>query len=322
MKKAIRLSLALAFLLALTPTAQGQSILNKLGKKLEKKVNEKVEQKVDDKVDEQLDESLDELFEGDSAANRGESSESREQERLSKIMKGIGMTGEPVPIENSYKFKSKFQMHFESYDAAGKKESEGEFISWANPAGKNFAYEFISGDVGNEGNGLIIMDVKNKAMIILANQEKEKTGIVYGFDPNTFAEMNDSVFVEDYDDPESIYLNAYLKKTGKSKSILGYNCDEYHYDNPEEDTKANFWISKDVDISTKDMMSSIFKSASYSNGMPAGFIMESESWDTKTKERNLMKVTDIDNDANRNFELSAYQLTNLGTMKIPTGDTE
>jgi hypothetical protein len=65
-------------------------------------------------------------------------------------------------------------------------------------------------------------------------------------------------------------------------------------------------------------MGTLLKSATYSRGMPFGFVMESESEDTKTGDRTLMRVTDIDTKANKQFSMGGYQITNLGSMKIPS----
>ncbi|MGD9930315.1 MAG: DUF4412 domain-containing protein [Mangrovibacterium sp.] len=302
--------------------ANSQNILNKLGKKVQDKISNKVEERVDEKVDEEVDKSLDKVLEGDSA-NKPVSEEERQQERMGKFMKGLGMSGEPVPVDNAYSFDSKIQMHIESYKGNGEKESDGDFITYVSPSMKNFAYEFVSGDIGTKGKGIFIMDLKNKAMIILSEEDGKKTGIVYGFD---ISELNTADYdaYEDLNEEsiENINLNPYLKKTGRTKTIEGYKCEEYKYDNPEEDTEATFWMSKEVNMATRDWMSSIFKSAAYSHGMPWGFIMESEAINKETKERNIMKVTDIDQNANKKFDLSGYQITNLGSMKIPNVNQE
>jgi len=318
MKKAIQLLAAITALLFLSAQPAKAQLL----KKIQDKVNKKIENRIDQEADEQIDKTLDQVFEGDSTSEQtnDDSSDLSDQQRMSNIMKGLGMSGEPVPIADSYHFQSKIQMHIESYDDKGKLESDGEFITWVSPSMKNFAYEFVSGNIARDGKGLIIMDVENNAMIILSEEDSKKTGIVYGFNPDAFSSWSDSL--ADYDDyePANVNLNPYLEKTGQTKTISGYSCDEYHYNNPEEDTEANFWLSKEADFSTKDMISSIFKTASYSNGMPWGFIMESESWNKNTKERNLMKVTEINKNANTRFNLSDYQITNLGSMNIPAGN--
>ncbi len=316
MKKSILFTTILMLTIVFVQPAFGQRFLNKLSKKIKDKIEKKVEDKVDDKVDEEVDKTLDKAFEGEEEAE-SKSGENRDQERLQKFMKGIGMSGEPVPIADNYSFDTKIQMHIESYKSNGDLDNEGDFVTYMNPGNKNFAYEFVSGDYGEKGKGIFIMDFKNKAMIILSDDKGKKTGIVTGMDLNL--DQNWEEAYEDLDEEEvkNINMNPYLKKTGRTKTISGYKCVEYKYDNPDDHVESNFWVSKDADFKTRDYMSAIFKSAAYSRGMPWGFIMETKTLNTETKERSVMKVTELDDNANKKFSLSGYQVTNLGSIKIP-----
>ena len=312
MKKPALISLLMCVFLLLASVSNAQSILNRIGKK----IKEKVEQKTEEQVEEEVEQTIDGIFGKDSTDNI-ENNENQ-PDNLNSILKGIGMSGEPAPIEDSYLFESKIQMHIETYDSNGKMESNGDLITWISPDIKNFAYEFISGDIENSGKGTFIMDIENQSMIILSEENGNTSGIVYGFDTsdldNTYEQPVENINEESI---QSINSNPYITKTGNSKTIEGYSCDEYTYDNPTENIEGIFWVSEDVNIMTRDLMGTILKSASYSSGMPWGFVMESESTNKNTNEHNLMKVTDLDNNANKTFKLSDYQITNLGSMTIP-----
>ena len=325
MNRILLVIISVCFLISQSEFSYSQGLLNKLNKKIQEKVEEKVEKKVeakvDEKIDEKIDQTLDGLLEGtEESAGEATSTEEKQNARMQKMMKGIGLSGEPVPISDAYSFDSKLQMHIESYDGKGKKESDGDFITYLSSNGKNFAYEFIGGDMKQQGKGTFIMDLGNKAMIILSEEGSERSGIVYGFDVEGLqGDLHDQEAYKDLkpEDVPTLAMNPHVSKTGRTKSIQGYRCDEYRYDDPEESTKASFWISNDVNWTTRDFMSTIFKSATYSRGMPFGFIMESESEDTKTGERTLMRVTDIDTKASKQFTMAGYQITNLGSMKMP-----
>ena len=323
MTKHLSFGVILLFVLAITEPVDAQGLLNRIKKHVQDKVEQKTDEKVDEAIDKKIDEAVDSLDRGNN--ERSKTDEQRQQERMQRFMKGMGMSGEPVPIDDSYNFNSKLQMHVESYDGKGKKESDGEFITYINPGGENFAYQFIGGDMEQNGDGMFIMDFKNQAMIILSDKNGEKSGIVYGFDAQGISDsiMNDEAYKDmDQGDVKDMPMSPYVKKTGRTKTIEGYHCEEYKYDNPEDETKATFWISKDVDIETRDFMGTLMRSATYSHGMPWGFVMESESEDTRTGEKTMMKVTEIDTKSNTRFDLSNYQITNLGSMKMPanTGD--
>ena len=77
------------------------------------------------------------------------------------------MSGEPVPVEDSYSFTELVQMHIESFDNSESKTSGGEFITHLNPEAQSMAYEVLSSDIGDKEQGLFIIDSKNKAIILL-----------------------------------------------------------------------------------------------------------------------------------------------------------
>lgn len=323
MTKRLSLLLIFALIISFSESVNAQGFLNKLSKKVQDKIEKKTEEKVDQKIDEKIDAAFDSIDNKNN--NQSKTGDQQQQERLQKLMQGMGMSGEPVPIEDSYAFDSKIQMHVESFDGKGKKESDGDFITYINPGARNFAYQFTGGDMDHQGDGMFIMDFKNKAMIILSNEDGKKNGIVYGFDAKGISDSvaDDQAYKDlENSDVENLPMSKYVTKTGRTKTIDGYKCEEYKYSNPEDDTKATFWISKDVKIETRDFMGTLMRSATYSHGMPWGFVMESESENTKTGDKTMMKVTDIDTKSNTKFNLSSYQITNLGSMKMPSGAGE
>lgn len=311
--------------LSVSLNANAQRILdraiNKAKEKLEQKAEEKVEQKIDEKIDQEI-EKLEEKNrkEGTEAPPR-ETSDERAQRRMQGILKGIGVTGEPVPYDEAYSFSTKIQMHLETIDKNGKKISDGEFITYMNPKDANFAYEVVSGDVGNKGKGIFILDFKNKASIILSEEEGKKSGLVYGLnfmiDENT---VQEEFTKEEVENTEFTTLNPYVSKTGRTKKIQGYTCEEFHYNNPEEKQEATYWITKDLSLKTRDFFGSLFNAATFSHGMGWGYLMESESIDKETGKKTKMLVTDLSTNAGKNFNLAGYQITNIGNINIPAGE--
>ncbi|GET28390.1 DUF4412 domain-containing protein [Prolixibacter sp. SD074] len=323
MKKTGILLLIFAGALCFTQPVQAQGFLKKMADKALKKTEEKAGQRAEDKMDQQIDKGLDKVEDSlakDSVSNsEGEvSPEARQQQRM---MKGMGMSGEPVPIEKEYDFNYSTKMVVKSYKKDGTLVSDGILVTFMNPGRHNFAYEFEGGSTneGSKGNGIYIFDFKNKATIILHDQDGKRTGLVYGLDLTMNA---DSLFAAGEEMPDNATdmstLNPNLKKTGRTKNIAGYKCEEYVYDDEKE--RADIWITRDVKLQTRDLMSAVFKSAMYSNGMPWGFFMESESLDKETGERSVLTVTEVNKNRDMKFDLSQYQVTNMGSIKMLQSD--
>lgn len=306
-----------------------QKLLKRISDKAKEKVEQKIEKRAEKKIDEKIDTELDKVEESlekkDEENKEDEtieesSKDSREtkmQNRMQGILKSAGITGELVPYEENYSFDHLIQMHIESFDNSGKNTSTGEFIIHLNPNSKNMAYEVVSGDVAKPGQGMFIIDADNGAMIMLSNENGEKKGIIYGM--GAYMEMMGATYDEDLDlseTPETYLANPNVKKTGKTKTIAGYKCEEYLYN--DEQSESEIWITKDMKLNSQDFFSTIFKTSMYSHGMGWGYMMEATSVDKTTGEKSLMKVTKVDKNSNTKFSLGNYQITNLGNINIPT----
>ena len=330
MKRTFKVAFLLLFLALLVQPAHGQKLLKRLQEKAKEKMEQKAEERVEKKVDEKIDESLDKIeesLEGDSTneSNTTENSSSNDrddkmQQRMSGLLKGMGMSGEPVPVEDKYDFDYKIQMHIESYDKQGKQESTGEFITHLNPQNQSMAYEFVSGDMAKNGQGMFIIDAENGAMIIL--NDDEKSGIVYGI--GSFMQSIGETYTDEEmeDSPETYLANPNVKKTGKTKTIAGYKCEEYVYTDEENRTKSNIWITKDLKMNSHDFFSTLFKTNLYSHGMGWGYMMEATTQNLDNDEKTMMQVTDVDDNSNVSFSLSNYQVTNLGSFTMPATTEE
>jgi hypothetical protein len=314
MKTLLKISFLFIISTFLYQPVQGQSILrnitNKAKDKVEQRIEERVERKIDEKIDESLDKVEESLEKDDTSGNQPSDNENsndrdaRTQARMQGLLKGIGMSGTPVPIADSYSFNHKIQMQIESYDKSGKKTSDGEFITHLDPASKSLAYQVVSGDIGEKGQGMFIIDAENGATIILSDEGGKKTGLVYGIGSfmQTLGESYDEEALED--SPELYLANPNVKKTGNTKTISGYKCEEYIYS--DEESESEIWITKDLKMNTQDFFSTLFKTSLYSQGIGWGYMMEVTTKDKNTGEKSLMRVTDVDARSNVNFSMKDY----------------
>lgn len=315
----------LAFFSALCiQPVHGQRILRKLQEKVQEKVEEKVEERADKKIDEAIDKQLDKIEESlenesDSVSGDiGSRSDRDREKRMQNILKGIGVSGEPVPVADNYTFDHMIEMHIESFDKNGKKESEGEFITHLSKNSKSMAYQVVSGDMGKPGQGMFIIDAENGATIILNEEKGEKTGIVYGMGA-FFSSIGETYEEENLEEtPEAYLANPNVKKTGRTKTIAGYKCEEYKFN--DEETESEVWITQDLKMNTQDFFSTLFKTNLYARGVPWGYMMEATSLDKESGEKSVMQVTRVDANSNTRFNLSDYQITNLGSFTMPSGE--
>jgi len=321
MKSHVKILLLASIALFISETAFSQSFLDRVKQKAKDKIENRLDEKVDNEIDKGLDKvenSIDSLGNTKSGADEEISREAAMQNRMNSMLKGMGMSGDPVPIENNYSFNKLVQMHIEMYDSEENKTSNGDFITHLSRDNGSMAYEVISKDYGDNDQGLFIIDSKNKAMILLNNKGDEKTGVVYGL--GTFFEDIENIESDDQHSGEDIYDVEFqhpdIKKTGKTKSIAGYKCQQYLYNT--DDVDSEFWITDELKTSDRDFFSTLFKTSAMTYGMGYGYVMESTSKDKATGNTSKMQVTKVDNNASSTFNLSNYQITNLGTFQMPS----
>jgi len=319
MKNAIKTGLLLIIGISIAQSTAAQALLKGIKNKAQDKIEQRIEQRANNEVDKQIDKQLDKakeaLFPEDKNSDSSPVSnrKSKSDERLMSMMKRMGVGGEPIPIADSYNFNNLVQMHIESFDGSGKKTSDGEFITHLSSNSKSMAYEFVSGDMAEPGMGMIIVDAENNATIILNEEKGQKTALVTGL--GTVFESMSEEDIEKLDlteTPETYLANPNVEKTGRTKTISGYKCDEYKY--TDESQVSNIWITQDIKMNTRDFFSTLFKTSLYSHGMAWGYMMEATTVNKENGEKSNMTVTRVDKNANRKVVMGEYQVTNLGSF--------
>ena len=335
------LTIVLIAFASFTATQQisGQSLLERMAKHAKKKAEQEAEKRANEKIDKQIDKTFNAIEKKYSKEEKkdehhpAKTTEGNNQESvnhnqaLNEMMKNMGMSSTPLTLDDNYDFTSSVSMNFKTYAKDGSLESNGDMVSYYNTGKDYIAYEFKDGDIKNANNektGFFILDFRNKATIILGNDNGENSGIAYGLgnmiNKEEFnAETKDNPqFKKNNEKYEE--NNPYLKKTGRTKTIAGYKCEEYTYET--EDVSSRFWITHDLEWNYKDLMRYTFTSSIYSYAGTNGFLMESETIDKKTGEKMLFQVTDINNNISKDINLSQYKITNLGNMNIPSGEEQ
>ena len=104
-----------------------------------------------------------------------------------------------------------------------------------------------------------------------------------------------------------------IKKTGNSKKILGYDCEEFTSEN--EDTRFTFWVTQELDIYQKNMFYNVSKSLGGSSfaSIPKeakGLMMEMQFENKNKDERGKMVVKEIRKES-KSIDTEGYQFMNL-----------
>ncbi len=298
MKNLIRSFIVLLFITSSPISVEAQFI-----KKIQKAANRGVERAIQNKVEEEAakltEKQLEKVFsdmygdEADRSAMGGLD--------MSKVLAGIG---EPVDTQDEYTFFGHVVLEMISTDEKGKTADPVLLKSFLANTDDYTGMELI--DPKNpKATTAMIFDVKNQASVVFLDNKGEKSSFAYKMDFDDINEMADEKI-------DASIEETTIEKTGKTKDILGYACEEYHVKNA--DGEGYYWVTEEPIggyssfwSSNSPMMSSKSqeKYTKHFGNLPKGNFMEL----TYTSEESgtvEMKVKEIDESAPLAFTMVEY----------------
>lgn len=304
-----------------------------VGKYLEKKIKQagqRAGQKADEEITEEMNKKVDKAVENafDSIFNDSESADEQSDTQYSSgnpssrssdamtaaMMKSLGLNTAPANVAENYDYKGNIKMTVQTWDQDGNTEGELDYITYMSDSYSGFAMEFVQ----NGQRSCMIFDTKEGAMIILTDSEDSRTGIVTTYPVDSLWDESDTETeeIEDY----SVY-NQNLKKTGRTKTIAGYSCDEYTYE--DEESTGTVWMTNDLPAELWAKMFSANVIAASNMGYYGGFAMELEQLDKETDEKVFMQVKEVNENQPKSISTKGYQLISFGgNMQESTGEED
>ena len=204
--------------------------------------------------------------------------------------------------KNAYTFDGKIVMEMEASDEESEFEGTLIYTTYINTSNNDFAFEMTPVSETNNPTGEVAMsmvyDNENSVVIMLTNSEQGKIAFITGFEEEDFMEEAE----EDEDD----YSYA---KTGRTKTILGFKCDEYQAE--DEEGSAILWISRDIPFKpNREQLMKTGIPVQFDGPGGEGMIMEMESFQDGVKTGSMI-VTEIDEKAGKTISLGDYSFLNI-----------
>jgi hypothetical protein len=217
---------------------------------------------------------------------------------------GRGLFGGKIDIKYNdvYKFTGRIHMQMEAYD---KKEStKSDFYIFFNSNTLNAGMELKP--VVAEGEQTIpsefLFDNENRCFLMLMQNDGSKTGIISTLPSDSaMAEMTKN---QKGPDPQQ----AVITKTGNTRMIAGYKCDEYKIVEPEKDGYSNVWMTKDVTFKADKKYWGKAGMPTYYNypGFEGGMMLAMESFDKKNNPEMKIETLEINEDFNHSISTAGY----------------
>ena len=231
-------------------------------KRIQNKVENKVEEKVEQKATDEAEKAADNL--------------------LDKVLGTTKKSENTIKTTNSYTFNQSITLEMET---KGNDKAQLDFLFDS----KNLEVVCMKlADQNNEENGQVYTVLTPTSSVVYMDMPGMKMK----------KEMNkDQLEQMDYSD--KISQKSDLVKTGKTKTVLGYTCDEYMYEN--DGGKIRAWVTNDFPIKGKYVPILGMKQ----NGPFDGFVME--LWFDTQSESGSIKVIKIDTNTNVKIDTNAYK---------------
>lgn len=247
-----------------------------------------------------IEKALEEDAEKDSikAVEEGREPEKSPNRTMNDVyLDAMGLKGN-VEYESSYDYDAYIQMEVTSIEDGEKQEDGIAYDSYFNKGSKNYA--LVGNDNGDKS--IFLFDSDNNSMLILTDADGEKSGFAMYVDEETFEDSEGSDEVTNYDQ----------YKTGRTKNILGYTCEEYLME--DEASEVHMWVSENLgkEVRKEMLMNQRAFGTSFHHASDLdGMVMEYETLDKEDEERVVMQVTEVDMDHSHSISTYGYSVISM-----------
>ena len=148
-----------------------------------------------------------------------------------------------VKYSDVYDFSTIVLMEMTTFDESGSVESVAEYKTLLNTGNGNSAIIIKPLEGSAESQEIsamtMIFDQVNEVALVLTDAGGNRTAMATPIDDETMYDEEYYVEEEEVEDIESSY-----QKTGRTKTIAGYRCEEYRFE--EEQSTYNVWFTDQV----------------------------------------------------------------------------
>lgn len=284
-------------------------IIDRTENRAKQKANRRVDNKIDGGIDKGLD-AIEGIFKKkdkkeEPANPKPETTVTNDSEQSSNAMSK--MFGGDVDIQDSYSFDHNVKLSIQTFDKNGKAGEALESRMYFSESEPNFGM-----DVQAQGaESFIIYDMQTYQMVTLIDNGGQKMGMALNLDPAVFEDKNEPVDNTKYS----------FVKTGNTKVISGYNCEEYKMESSESnpDYDHTYWLTNDIDANWMGTFSNAMssnknmsKNFEVPKDYPKGSMIQMISESRKNKEKSITTVKEYKKNDRVTISTKGYQLMNMG----------
>lgn len=280
-------------------------------------------------VSNEIDSALDKKIQDEQNKNRANEKAAADQKQSGQTTDKQGDTGQPagneggglgaklfankvdLKYDEEYKFTSRIYMQMETYEK--KDVMKMDFYMFYNANSPTLGVETKT--ISTEEDGTIpmvasmIVDGVNKSFLMLSEVNSMKMGMISAIpDENTTVVQPDGKPAKKVSTPQ-------FTKTGNTRVVAGYKCDEYTYTNADDKTSGKVWFTREPKILVDKRGWSNTGMASYYGyeGFKDGIILASEANDDKGNLAMKAETKEINEKYPHSMSTKGYTLRQVKT---------
>jgi len=250
-----------------------------------------VDRKLEHKVDSAVDKSDRDEAKAKQQADKKQSDTTSAQSKGGTKATGRGLFGAKIDIkyDDEYKFTGRIYMQMETYDK--KDVLKSDYYTYYNSNTLNAGIEMLPVDAKQGDKNvptIFLYDNDNKCFMMLLENGSSKTGMISTL-------PSDSAMAAQTKNQNGNPQKATITKTGNSRVIAGYKCDEYKIVDPDKDGYSNVWMTKDVKLKADKKYWGKSGMPTYYNypGFEGSMMLAMESFDKNNKTTMKMETKEI-----------------------------
>jgi hypothetical protein len=232
----------------------------------------------------------------------GEATTEEEREKRQFDMSGMLGGNVTAEYEDTYDFKGMMRMKTEMFNK-GKPEGTMDVELWFDADKGNLCMESqtVTDDEGKSVKATAIVDGGNMVMLTIAETDEGRSGVIM---PVPESEGDGA----DQEEAEEVGV----RKTGNTRTICGYRCEEYVMTQDDGDLVTNAWVTDDLEIpgNRKLLGKQQGMPGIYGNDQMKGALMASETYE-KGELTARTEVTEVDLNARHTISVEGVSLMQM-----------
>jgi hypothetical protein len=239
-----------------------------------------------------------------------EKNKSQDQDQGKTAPRGLGIFGGNTDIKHAddYSFTGRIYMQMETYDK--KEVRKSDYNTYFNKNTKNAAIEVKTAD-SREGETTLptvfLFDNDNRCFMVLLDNGDSKTGVISTIPSDS--SLTALTKTQKGPNPEL----ATITKTGNSRVIAGYKCDEYKIEEADKNGYSNVWMTKDINLNADKRTWGKAGMPSYYNypGLEGSMMLAMEAYDKNNKLGMKMETKEINENFNHSVSVAGYSFIKM-----------